>query len=337
MNKNHKSIVYSNNKITKTTVDKNFNFNYLYKLLDLKDPNSFCEIEFINYSKKEIMNITSIISNNIKIKINNITSNCTVTKDKEDSIDLEEFYEDESIESDDDHNNESISTFVDIDDKINKLFIYDYENDYEEYIVLCLQPKSNKIVICVININNILDNKDYYAYYGSSDDEFGCAMIYGYIGRYIEFYAENYSELDPMIFIFRSNTKKQIANNIKKLDFIFQSADFGFIEESKDLDMFVNSFWHLYFLLGPEYFSYDYFILDELIPNVNKDYYLFFQNISFIITSDQEILDYLDIDYTYDYNFNIKVWRDNINPDMPNKNYLLNRLDFIQSKRNEKS
>ena len=53
MNNNIKSIIITNKEKSKTFDEKNFDINYLSKLLDLDDRDSYCELEFVNYSKKE--------------------------------------------------------------------------------------------------------------------------------------------------------------------------------------------------------------------------------------------------------------------------------------------
>ena len=234
MNNNIKSIIITNKEQSKTFDEKNFDINYLSKLLDLDDSDSYCELEFVNYGKKEIQMIISDISNYIKTLTKNISDKSDNIVIDDASEDIEEDYSDNSLFYDN----------VDINDGIKELFRYKCISDYDENIVICLQPISNKIVIAIINLSNISEYSQNYALYSSGNEYGNSVIVYGYIGRFIEFYAENFIDCDPSIYIFCSNSKKQIAINIKTLDFIKQSSLYMF--QIDDI-----SFWKLYFLLGP--------------------------------------------------------------------------------------
>jgi hypothetical protein len=321
MNNNIKSIKYTN--IEKTIVKKNFDNNCLLELLDLDDSDSYCELEFVNYGKNEIKKIINDISNNIK----------TLTKNnsyKSDNLVLDDVSE--NIENDDNDNSPSCD-YIDISDDTKELFRYRYNSDYEDNIVICLQPVSNKIVIAIINMSNISETQHYYALYSSGNEYGNSIIVYGYIGRFIEFYAENFIDCDPSIAIFCSTTKKQIATNIKKLDFIKQSLDMMFHIDDV-------SFWKLYFLLGPEYFSENYlneddFNLYEIIPNKTnvESMYSFYENITFKITSDTKIIEHLNGLVCNDGKLNTKEWRKNLKSYLPNSiiNYVLDKLDAIEA------
>jgi hypothetical protein len=321
MNNNIKSIKYANKE--KTIVKKNFDNNCLLKLLDLDDSDSYCELEFVNYGKNEIKKIINDISNIIK----------TLTKNnsyKSDNLVFDDVSE--NIENDDNDKSPSYDN-IDISDDTKELFRYRYNSDYEDNIVICLQPVSNKIVIAIINMTNISETQHYYALYSSGNEYGNSIIVYGYIGRFIEFYAENITDCDPSIAIFCSTTKKQIASNIKKLDFIKQSLYMMFHIDDV-------SFWKLYFLLGPEYFSENYlneddFNLYEIIPNKTnvEDMYPFYENITFKITSDTKIIEHLNGLVNNDGKLNPKEWRKNLKSYLPNSiiNYVLDKLDAIEA------
>lgn len=300
MNNNKKSIKYTNSKASKISKDNNSSDNLVLEFLDIEDSGAYLEIEFTNHNENEIDNFANIISDKIKTKIDTIS---------------------------DEENGSYID--LDIDEGIKLLFKYEYCIGYEEYLLLGLQLKSNIIVIFVINENSIFeDDYNHYVYYSAANnDVFGLVAIYGSIGSFIEFESSNDFESYSNLRITSRGTNKEIAENIKKLEFLgFYNFDF-------------TSFWQLYFILGSKFFTRNYennnyFNFSELIPKkFEQDNATdFYSNICFIITTDPNIMKFLNLDFTFDNSLNINEWRNSLNSDMPSDiiKHVSDRLDYIE-------